>query len=92
MISIRQSLLDNFLPSHLIGRIAGKVATLRPAKDLNERFYEDIERLALSSPHLLADVGFKRDISKSSTKTEVWRNGDHSITFAKTTSLTIKTE
>ncbi len=36
---------------------------------------QDLERLALVSPHLLEDVGFKKDVLRSNTLTECLRNG-----------------
>jgi len=35
----------------------------------------DLERLALSAPHLLSDIGFERDVAACSSTREVWRRG-----------------
>ena len=36
---------------------------------------EELERLALLSPHLLADLGFRRDAAVSSSDRTTWRRG-----------------
>ncbi|PWJ12868.1 hypothetical protein [Jannaschia seohaensis] len=36
---------------------------------------QDLERLALSAPHMLADIGFARDPKASSPGRTVWRRG-----------------
>ncbi len=40
---------------------------------------KELERLALTAPHMLADIGFKRDPNACSGEKEVWRRGTHSV-------------
>ncbi len=40
---------------------------------------KELERLALSAPHTLADVGFERDVNACSFERDVWRRGRHSV-------------
>ena len=42
----------------------------------DEQLRKDLERLALSAPHTLADIGFKRDVEASSSEKAVWRRGN----------------
>lgn len=39
----------------------------------------ELERLALSAPHMLADIGFERDSKACSSEKEVWRRGTHCV-------------
>lgn len=43
---------------------------------------KDVERLALSAPHMLSDIGFKRDTEASSTECAVWARGDMTVRIA----------
>ena len=49
-------------------------------EDIDKGFREDIERIARTSPHLLADMGFVLDCRSSSDKRMVWRR--NSLTVA----------
>lgn len=40
---------------------------------------KELERLALSAPHMLADIGFARDSQACSSEQEVWRRGTHCV-------------
>ena len=40
---------------------------------------KEIERLALSAPHVLSDIGFERDAKASSCDKEIWRRGAHCV-------------
>jgi len=40
---------------------------------------KELERLALSAPHMLADIGFERDVEASSSERAVWRRGSHYV-------------
>ena len=40
---------------------------------------KELERLALSAPHMLADIGFERDSRACSSEDEVWRRGTHCV-------------
>ena len=43
------------------------------------RLQKQLEHLALSAPHMLADIGFERDVEASSSEKAVWRRGDHCV-------------
>lgn len=40
---------------------------------------KELERLALSAPHMLSDIGFERDVEASSIEKTVWRRGPHCV-------------
>lgn len=40
-----------------------------------DRFLEDLERIAASAPHLLSDIGLERDPGMSSPAETVWCKG-----------------
>lgn len=40
---------------------------------------KELERLALSAPHMLLDIGFERDVEASSSEKVVWRRGTHCV-------------
>ena len=40
---------------------------------------KELERLALSAPHMLQDLGFERDLTACSSEKVVWRLGAHSV-------------
>ena len=40
---------------------------------------KELERLALSAQHMLADIGFERDPKASSGEKAVWRRGTHCV-------------
>lgn len=44
---------------------------------------EALERLALTSPHLLADMGFEMDGGAASPTRTVWRRGRLSVTIER---------
>jgi len=39
----------------------------------------DLQRLALSAPHMLADLGFEQDLKVCTSEKAVWRRGTHSV-------------
>lgn len=49
----------------------------------------DLERLALSAPHMLADIGFEREVAACGPDVDVWRRHDTPfvIQFSLTTSV-----
>lgn len=49
----------------------------------------DLERLALSAPHMLADIGFEREVAACGPAVDVWRRQDTCviIRFSSTTSV-----
>lgn len=40
---------------------------------------KELERLALSAPHMLVDIGFERDLKACSSEKAVWRRGPHCV-------------
>lgn len=40
---------------------------------------KELERLALSAPHMLADIGFERDLKECTNEKAVWRRGTHCV-------------
>ena len=40
---------------------------------------KELERLALSAPHMLADIGFERDLNACTDEKAVWRRGTHCV-------------
>ncbi len=48
----------------------------------NARLQNDLERLALSAPHMLSDIGFERDAKACSCGKDVWRRGRHCVTVS----------
>ena len=40
---------------------------------------KELERLALSAPHMLADIGFERDTKACSSEKAVWRRGTQRV-------------
>ena len=40
---------------------------------------KELERLALSAPHMLADIGFQRDLAACSSEKAVWRRGTNCV-------------
>lgn len=43
----------------------------------------ELRRLALSSPHLLPDLGFERDRTAGNPQLEVWRNGARTVSIRR---------
>lgn len=54
----------------------------RPSDD---HLLDELERLALLSPHLLGDLGFTRDGLASAPDTQVWRRGRFRVLVATST-------
>jgi hypothetical protein len=44
----------------------------------------ELERLALSAPHMLADIGFERDPRACSSEKTVWRRGKYCVIISST--------
>jgi 4-hydroxyphenylpyruvate dioxygenase-like putative hemolysin len=47
-----------------------------------EQLEEALERIALSAPHILADIGFLRDLRECSPERTVWRQGSLRVTIS----------
>lgn len=56
-----------------------KIGTERSEED----FRNDLERLALTAPHLLQDIGFERDVEASAQEKVVWRRGKYCVTICR---------
>lgn len=55
----------------------------RKSQLVEDQLRDELERLALLSPHLLADLGFTHDAAASVPDTKVWRNGRHRVVVAR---------
>ena len=51
----------------------------------NAQLRSDLERLALSAPHMLSDIGFERDDKACSREMVVWRRGTLRVIVFTTT-------
>lgn len=60
----------------------GKIISRRRPRSSSDRLLEELERLALLSPHLLSDIGFRRDAA-SGPDTKVWRSGELQVVVAR---------
>lgn len=68
----------------LVVRI-GKFVPWRGRRSSDDHLLDELERLALLSPHLLVDLGFRRDASASASGTTVWRRGQLRVVVASFT-------
>ena len=59
----------------------------RKPRSSDDHLYDELERLALLSPHLLGDLGFKRDAAASAPDTTVWRKEQLRVVVASSTRL-----
>lgn len=57
----------------------------RKPRPSGDHVLDELERLALLSPHLLADLGFSRDAAASNPHTTVWRRGRLRVAVATST-------
>jgi hypothetical protein len=48
----------------------------------SEQLEEVLKRLALSAPHILADIGFERDLGACSAGRTIWRRGPLRVTIS----------
>ena len=79
----------------LIWKVADMFASLKKlihtsgVKTPDAQLQMDLERLALSVPHVLADIGFEREVEASGPDVDVWhRQGiPFVIQFSSTTSV-----
>lgn len=57
----------------------------------NAQLRADLERLALAAPHVLSDIGFKRDGQACSNEKVVWRRGSDCVTILSSSqSISVK--
>lgn len=56
-----------------------KIIPASRAETLDAPLQKELERLALSAPHMLSDIGFERDVEASSSEKAVWRRGAHCV-------------
>lgn len=66
-------------------RIKNFISWRRPRLS-EDHLRNELERLALLSPHLLGDLGFTRDAAASAPDTMVWRRGQLRVVVARSTS------
>ena len=79
----------------LICNVADGVASLKKliltsaVKTPDAQLQMDLERLALSAPHVLADIGFEREVEACGPGVDVWHRQDTPfvIQFSSTTSV-----
>ncbi len=58
-----------------------KILPRSGAKTPDAQLNLELERLALSAPHMLADIGFERDFKVCSHEKTVWRRGTVYVTI-----------
>ncbi len=56
-----------------------KIIPNTKVKGPEARLIEELERLALSAPHMLEDIGFVRDLKACSSEKTVLRRGTHCV-------------
>ena len=64
-------------------RRIGKFVSWRRSRSSTDHLFDELERLALLSPHLLRDIGFRRDAAASAPDTKVWRRGELQVVVAR---------
>lgn len=69
----------------------GKSFSWRKPQSSDDHLRDELERLALVSPHLLGDLGFTRDVAASVQDTTVWRKGQLRVVVARSTRSAIAT-
>lgn len=67
-------------PMNWIRIAAEKLTLFRERDTADTHLAQHIERLALSAPHVLEDIGFERDERASSAVQTVWRRGRVQVT------------
>ncbi|MFY2823813.1 hypothetical protein [Ruegeria sp. MALMAid1280] len=86
------SLLENGLSITKVADVLASCRKLIPTSGveaLDKQLQEHLERLALSAPHILADIGFEREVAACGPGVDVWRRQDACviIQFSSTTSV-----
>jgi len=56
-----------------------KIIPTSGAEMLDAKLKRELERLALSAPHMLPDIGFERDLNACTEEKAVWRRGTHYV-------------
>lgn len=85
---MRTEILDNtpaFSAMNNVFLRIGKSISWRKSRSSEDHMRDELERLALLSPHLLADLGFTREAAASGPDTMVWRNGQLRVVVARLT-------
>lgn len=82
-MSAANSALFSLFPSSNLRRVVpfGRRKKPEPCSDVETHLAEALERLALTSPHLLADMGFEIDAAAGSPTRTVWRRGRLTVTL-----------
>jgi len=81
-----------FVQSGVFHGLFKKLIPQEQVGQLSEQFVKDLERLALSAPHVLADIGFERDFEAFSPEKRIWRRGQLCViisTAAPTVSVSL---
>lgn len=76
------SLLENGLSIKKVADLLTAYKKIIPtsgAESPDTQLQRDLERLALSAPHVLADLGFEQDLEACTSEKAVWRRGTHSV-------------
>ena len=60
----------------------GKFVSRHKQWSSSDRLLEELERLALLSPHFLSDIGFRPDAA-SAPDAKVWRRGELQVVVAR---------
>jgi hypothetical protein len=60
-----------------------KLTLIQNNVEVDAHFLRHIERLAITAPHVLADIGFERDDLASFSTQTVWRKGRFRITLTQ---------
>ena len=89
------SLIENSL---LIRKVADALASCKKiilisgVETPETQLQMEMERLALSAPHMLADIGFEREVAACGPNVDVWRKKDirFAIQFSSTTSVSAR--
>ncbi|OWU67348.1 hypothetical protein [Phaeobacter sp. 22II1-1F12B] len=86
--------LEHKLSTWISARLLGTCSKIIPwlgKRDTDVPLRNDLERLALSAPHMLSDIGFERDDKACSPEKVVWRRGKLCVIIANSTQTTIVT-
>lgn len=61
----------------------GKIVSRHKPRSSSDHLLEELERLALLSPHLLSDIGFRHDTAASAPGLKVWRRGELQVVVTR---------
>lgn len=72
---------QTIFPMSWVSDLFEKLTLIQNNAEVDAHFLRHIERLALTAPHVLADIGFERDDRASLSTQTVWRKGRFRITL-----------